>query len=135
MANSGDVFRHNIIWTTCIVRRGCPARLGAQEMDFNLVQNYRRGDEPSPGDWQLQQQSGRDEHSIVTDAQFVDPAHGDYRVKPGSPALAMGFKNFPMDQFGVQQARNSKPSRVFRSCRSPENTRDPRHNARAGRIR
>jgi hypothetical protein len=32
---------------------------------------------------------------------FVDPAHGDYRVKPGSPALALGFKNFPMDQFGV----------------------------------
>jgi len=30
---------------------------------------------------------------------FVDPAHGDYRVKPGSPALALGFKNFPMDQF------------------------------------
>src|SRR5208337_2316104 len=51
----------------------------------------------------LQQQSGRDEHSIVADAQFVDPAHGDYRVKDGSPALALGFVNFPMDQFGVQK--------------------------------
>ena len=36
---------------------------------------------------------------------FVDPAHGDYRVKPGSPALALGFKNFPMDQFGVTSPR------------------------------
>jgi membrane-associated protease RseP (regulator of RpoE activity) len=51
----------------------------------------------------LQQQSGRDEHSIVADAQFIDPAHGDYRVKDGSPALALGFVNFPMNQFGVQK--------------------------------
>jgi len=51
----------------------------------------------------LQQQSGRDEHSIVADAQFMDPATGDYRVKAGSPALALGFLNFDMDQFGVQK--------------------------------
>jgi membrane-associated protease RseP (regulator of RpoE activity) len=35
---------------------------------------------------------------------FVDPAAGDFRVRDGSPALAMGFKNFPMDQFGVKKA-------------------------------
>jgi S1-C subfamily serine protease len=28
---------------------------------------------------------------------------GDYRVKDGSPALALGFVNFPMDRFGVQK--------------------------------
>ena len=39
----------------------------------------------------------------MADAQFVDPAKGDYRVKDGSPALALGFVNFPMDQFGVQK--------------------------------
>jgi hypothetical protein len=39
----------------------------------------------------------------VADAQFVDPAQGDYRVKDGSPALALGFVNFPMDRFGVQK--------------------------------
>jgi S1-C subfamily serine protease len=50
----------------------------------------------------LQHQSGRDEHSLIGDAQFVDPASGDYQVKAGSPALALGFVNFPMDQFGVQ---------------------------------
>jgi hypothetical protein len=26
---------------------------------------------------------------------------GDYTVRTGSPALALGFKNFPMDSFGV----------------------------------
>jgi hypothetical protein len=47
--------------------------------------------------------SGRDEHSIVADAQFVDPAQGDYRVKEGSPALSLGFVNLPMNRFGVQR--------------------------------
>jgi membrane-associated protease RseP (regulator of RpoE activity) len=51
----------------------------------------------------LQHQSGRDEHSLVADAQFMDPARGDYRVKAGSPALTLGFVNFVMDQFGVQK--------------------------------
>jgi membrane-associated protease RseP (regulator of RpoE activity) len=39
----------------------------------------------------------------VADADFIAPARGDYDVKPGSPALALGFVNFPMDQFGVQK--------------------------------
>jgi membrane-associated protease RseP (regulator of RpoE activity) len=51
----------------------------------------------------LQEQSGRDASSMVADAEFVDPAKGDYRVKKGSPALGLGFVNFPMDQFGVQK--------------------------------
>jgi len=41
-----------------------------------------------------------DVHSVTADPQFVDPAHCNYQVKAGSPALALGFKNFPMDQFG-----------------------------------
>src|SRR5208337_4117382 len=60
----------------------------------------------------LQQQSGRDEHSIVADAQFVDPARGDYRVKDGSPALALGFVNFPMNQFGEQKPELKAIARV-----------------------
>jgi len=34
---------------------------------------------------------------------FIDPARGDYRVQEGSPALKLGFRNFPLDQFGVQK--------------------------------
>ena len=33
---------------------------------------------------------------------FVNPSVGDYRVREASPALKLGFVNFPMDQFGVQ---------------------------------
>jgi len=49
------------------------------------------------------QDKGHDIHSVFADPMFVDPANGDYRVKPESPALKLGFKNFPMDQFGVQK--------------------------------
>ena len=79
-------------------------------MDLNLVQHYGpKTHEPAK---QLQQQSGRDEHSIVANAQFVDPAHGDYRVKDGSSALALGFVNFPMNQFGVQKPELKAIARV-----------------------
>ena len=59
----------------------------------------------------LAEQSRRDAHSIVADAMFVDPAKGDFRVKDGSPALKLGFVNFPMDQFGVQKpsAQGDRP--------------------------
>jgi hypothetical protein len=98
-AESGDIFRHNIVWTSykpAVMHR--PP--WGQEMDDNLMQ--KAGAETAPATT-LQQQSGRDEHSMVADAQFMDPAKGDYRVKAGSPALALGFANFAMDQFGVQK--------------------------------
>jgi hypothetical protein len=99
-AECGDIFRRNIVWSEYRPAK-MPAPPWGKEMDFNLVQNS--GAKNSVPATQLQQQSGRDEHSIVADAQFVDPAHGDYRVKDSSPALALGFVNFPMDQFGVQR--------------------------------
>ena len=43
----------------------------------------------------------KDKHSAAGHPQFIDPAAGDFRVKETSPAIALGFKNFPMDQFGV----------------------------------
>jgi hypothetical protein len=98
---SGDIFRRNIMWTDYRPANMHRPPWGA-EMDFNLVHKYGATTiEPAT---QLQLQSGRDEHSVVADAQFIDPAHGDYRVKDGSPALALGFVNFPMNQFGVQKS-------------------------------
>lgn len=47
--------------------------------------------------------AGCDADSLAGDPMFVDPAKGDFRVKDGSPALKIGFKNFPMDQFGVKK--------------------------------
>jgi hypothetical protein len=69
-------------------------------MDYNLL--HKAGITVAPAA-SLQRLSGRDEHSLVADAQFLDPAKGDYRVKDGSPAVALGFVSFPMDQFGVRK--------------------------------
>jgi hypothetical protein len=46
-------------------------------------------------------QLGFDRHSVFADPMFVDPANNDYRVKPGSPALALGFRNFEMGTWGL----------------------------------
>ncbi|MDO6597926.1 PDZ domain-containing protein [Oceanihabitans sp. 2_MG-2023] len=54
-------------------------------------------------DSELTQEFGWDQNSIIADPQFINPANGDFRVKEGSPAFDIGFKNFPMDQFGVKK--------------------------------
>jgi len=46
-----------------------------------------------------------DLNSLNGDPQFVDAEHCYFQVKATSPAIKLGFQNFPMDQFGV-----TKPS-------------------------
>jgi len=96
--NSQDVFAHNIVFTDYR-----PIRVNqpwGKECDWNLL--HKPGQmQPTPA-VTLQQASGLDAHSIEADAVFLNPARGDYRVRAGSPALALGFRNFAMDQFGVQ---------------------------------
>jgi hypothetical protein len=100
--HSEDVVQRNIMWTDhYLPAGGMPSTAWGKEMDFNLV--HRPGAaEPRPAA-RLAQQSQHDAHSIVAEALFVDPASGDFRVKEGSPALKLGFVNFPMNEFGVQK--------------------------------
>lgn len=49
-------------------------------------------------EWQA---AGHEEGSIVADPLFVDAEHGDFRLRPESPALKLGFKPFDYDQAGV----------------------------------
>jgi hypothetical protein len=44
---------------------------------------------------------GFDRNSVFADPLFVDPARNDYRVRPESPALRLGFKNFEMGLWGI----------------------------------
>ena len=48
---------------------------------------------------------GCDASSVCADPLFIDFAHGDYRVHEESQALALGFHNFSMDDFGVVSPR------------------------------
>jgi hypothetical protein len=48
-----------------------------------------------------QQTSGQDAHSIVADPRFVGGEHGDFHLKPGSPAALVGFEGFDVREAGV----------------------------------
>jgi hypothetical protein len=73
----GDGYRldSNLYWTT-----------GGQPIDFAgaTFEEWRK--------------KGQDTHSLIADPLFVDPDLGDFRLKPGSPALGIGFE--PIDPAG-----------------------------------
>jgi len=51
--------------------------------------------------WAAWQKMGFDAESIIADPRFVDPAADDYRLRPGSPALKLGFKPLPLERMGL----------------------------------
>jgi hypothetical protein len=46
---------------------------------------------------------GFDQHSVFADPLFMDAEGGDYRLKPESPALKLGFENFDARQAGLKK--------------------------------
>jgi len=48
-----------------------------------------------------QQRDGVDVHSLAVDPLFVDPENGDFRFKPGSPAIEMGITPIDVSKIGV----------------------------------
>jgi parallel beta-helix repeat protein len=59
------------------------------------------------GKWSSEewQKRGQDTHSIVEDPLFVDAKHDDFRLKPGSPALKVGFQPFEIGDVGPRKDR------------------------------
>jgi len=53
--------------------------------------------EMSFSEWQ---KSGRDVHSVMADPGFVNPKEGDFRLRPDSPALKLGFEPFDVEPVG-----------------------------------
>jgi hypothetical protein len=95
--DSHDIFRGNVVFTPY---HPINVRKWGQEIDYNLL--HQAGGQGTHPALKLQTQSSQDAHSLEGDARFVDPAAGDYRVKSGSPAFALGFVNVDMRMFGVQ---------------------------------
>lgn len=126
--NSEDIFKRNITVVAggaegsgrtsgSVIGPGLmPDDIGVWgSFDYNLWWNLN-ADDFSAGQharsleaWQEKQ----GKHSVFADPLFVDPANGNYQVKPESPALKLGFKNFPMDQFGHRMTRIMQGDREF----------------------
>ncbi len=108
--NSRDAFRHNIV-----AGEYQPAAMQHWdgELDYNLFADPRALEA-------VRKKYHTDAHSLGGDPKFIDPARGDYRVKPDSPALEIGFKNFPMDQFGVVSKRLKAEAKTPRLTNGPE---------------
>ncbi len=83
-------------------RRGrFPARMQDIDSDNNI---YFCKADPSLGEKTLRklQADGVDADSQVADPMFVDPENGDFRFRPGSPALKMGIVPFDMSAVGLR---------------------------------
>lgn len=83
-------------------RRGrALARAKDAQTDYNI---YHSSVDPMLGKsiLQKQQNDGVDAHSLAVDPLFVDAENGDFRLKPDSPALKLGFVPFDMSKVGLR---------------------------------
>ncbi|MCA1685829.1 MAG: right-handed parallel beta-helix repeat-containing protein [Planctomycetia bacterium] len=78
-------------------------------LDNNLYWNPA-GEPRFPGGslaaWQAR---GFDTHSIVADPHFVDPEKDDFRLKPDSPALKLGFRPLDLSVVGSRAPDARRP--------------------------
>ncbi len=88
--NSRDVFKHNIVMADY-----APIMVDywGKEIDSNFFLQE--------SSLRAAQKNGTDTNSIYGNPQFVNAKGGNYNVQPGSKALKAGFKNFPINEFGV----------------------------------
>jgi len=52
------------------------------------------------------QSAGKDAASVIADPLFVDAARDDYRLRPDSPAIQLGFRPIPVDRIGAEGRRD-----------------------------
>jgi len=96
------VFERNIV---CYESEALYTGSGKVTADYNLYYRTKGEglafpDELTLAEWQA---AGQDTHSVVADPLFVDATAGDFRLRPGSPALALGFQPIDTSQCGLTE--------------------------------
>jgi hypothetical protein len=92
--NCNDIFRQNIV---SMGYKPINVESWGKEVDYNVF--------PDSASLKAAQDRGTDKHSVCGRLEFVNPRAGDFRLKAGSIAFSVGFKNFAMDSFGVVSSR------------------------------
>ena len=96
---NGDIFKHNIVFTAyqpAVMQSDMKIdEKWGKELDYNFFVT---------GQTEMERfyLNGTDWHSQNGNPLFVDAVAGDFRVQEDSPAKAIGFRNFSMDEFGVR---------------------------------
>lgn len=121
----GTEFHHNIVCyaspESVAIRCGRKADHTIARWDNNLywhagqdVKVFAPGNEPY-AQWvrplAFWQGLGFDKESVIADAQFVDANRQDYRLRPTSPALKLGFEPIDLSTVGPRP-RGARPSGV-----------------------
>ncbi|WP_328726981.1 right-handed parallel beta-helix repeat-containing protein [Streptomyces sp. NBC_00259] len=112
-ADTGDVIEKNVFVTDNPYDLiGVDMAKSRPVIDRNLFWNNGRPVPDINDSWRAR---GLDTGSLTADPRFTgsnpfsDPAKLDYTVQADSPALTLGFRNFPMTGFGVPGAPTPPP--------------------------
>jgi hypothetical protein len=98
---SGNVFRHNIVYSTDPESKLFGSR--NLPLDHNQWDENIYGGKLTKEEFEKWTAQGPDRHSVLTDPLFVNADKDDYRLRPDSPALKMGFKPIPVEKIGPYQ--------------------------------
>ncbi|MFC2097708.1 right-handed parallel beta-helix repeat-containing protein [Bacteroidota bacterium] len=104
--NSEDIFRKNIVSTN---HKDIRLKAWGKEVDYNLF--------PDREELEEARKNGIDSNSIFGDPLFEDAVNNNFRVKNNSPAHKIGFVNFSMNSFGVQ---NPELKKIAKTPEIPE---------------
>jgi hypothetical protein len=87
--NEGPLFTGSWKDANVVLRRNLYFKTGGQPVAFEDLS------------WEQWRALGKDEGSLIADPLFVSPERYDFRLRPGSPALRIGFKPFDYTRAGV----------------------------------
>lgn len=90
-------------------QRGTRQETSTFEMDWNVYFNPGLKAEAvkfGEGSFEEWKKRGKDVHSVYADPMFENAEAFDFRLKPSSPALAMGFRPIDLSKVGPRPARS-----------------------------
>ncbi len=94
-------FERNIVYFSEGPLLGSTWKNGHYKLDSNCYWRTGGGSIDFAGmTFEQWRQKGFDTHSIIADPMFADAEHGDFSLKPDSPALKIGFKPIDTGQIG-----------------------------------